>query len=72
MSDTNPAKAPDRYLRMHDVERLTGLKKSTIYKAIKATPSTFPHPVRLSARAVAWRESELAEWQAQHKQGVAK
>lgn len=67
----NTAK-PEKLLRLPEVESLTGLKKSSIYAGMKASPPTFPHCVRLSARAVAWRESDIATWQAQRQQGGGK
>lgn len=63
-----PAK-PEKLLRLKTVEELTGLRKSSIYAGMKASPPTFPHCVRLSVRAVAWRESDIATWQAQRQQG---
>lgn len=54
-----PAK-PGKLLRLPAVEERTGLKKSTIYAGVKAR--TFPAPVRLSARAVAFREEEIDRW----------
>ena len=59
-----PGKA-QQLLRLPDVERLTGLKKSSLYAGMKA--GTFPACVRLSVRAVAWRESDIAAWQAQRQ-----
>lgn len=47
-------------LRMPTVVRLTGLGRSTIYR-LMATEA-FPRPVRLSARAVAWRRDEVTRW----------
>ena len=47
-------------LRLMKVEEITGLKKSAIYARIKA--KTFPIPVRLGAKAVAWRSDEIQEW----------
>jgi prophage regulatory protein len=49
-----------RLLRLPVVEEKTGLKKSTIYAGAK--DKTFPAPVRLSARCVAWREFEVDRW----------
>jgi len=69
MSQATPAKTPERLLRLPPVEQLTGLKKSSIYAGMKA--GTFPPCVRLSARAVAWRESDIATWQAQRQQAGA-
>ena len=51
---------PGKLIRLTDVEKRTCLKKSSIYAGGKA--GTFPLPVRLSARAVAWRESDIDRW----------
>lgn len=51
---------PEKLLRLDAVEERTGLKKSSVYAGMKS--HTFPAPVRLSARAVAWRESEIDQW----------
>lgn len=58
-SPVTPAK-PGKLLRLPFVEERTGLRKSTIYAGAKA--KTFPAPVRLSARAVAWREEDIDRW----------
>ncbi|NNK95721.1 MAG: AlpA family transcriptional regulator [Desulfobacterales bacterium] len=47
-------------LRLPQVEQSCGLKKSTIYAQIKE--GTFPRPVKLGARSVAWRSNEVDEW----------
>ena len=70
---TNPnelPRKPEKLLRLPAVESLTGLKKSSIYAGMKASPPTFPYCVRLSTRAVAWRESDIAVWQAQRVQST--
>ena len=51
---------PDRLLRRPEVERLIGLKRSKLYQMVRA--GTFPAPVRLSPRAVAWKEREVLAW----------
>ncbi|WP_232222319.1 helix-turn-helix transcriptional regulator [Thioalkalivibrio paradoxus] len=39
----------------------TGIShKATIYAAMAA--GTFPRPVRIGSRAVAWRSSDIAAW----------
>jgi prophage regulatory protein len=48
---------PSRLLRLAEVEARTGLKKSTLYSLMAI--GDLPPSVRLSARAVAWRESEI-------------
>ena len=59
MTQATQAK-PEKLLRLPDVERLTALRKSSIYAGMKA--GTFPYCVRLSTRAVAWKESEIQTW----------
>lgn len=62
----------EKLLRIAEVECATGLDRSSIYRKINADPPTFPEPVAIGARAVAWRESELSEWiEAQATQGRA-
>lgn len=51
---------PVKLIRLPAVENLTGLRRSSIYAAMRA--GTFPGSVRLSIRAVAWRESEVLAW----------
>lgn len=51
---------PGKLLRLGAVEVQTGLKRSSIYAAMRA--GTFPLSVRLSVRAVAWRENEVLAW----------
>jgi prophage regulatory protein len=55
----------DRHLRRRAVEELTGLSRSTIYALM--AQGAFPRPVRLTAKAVAWPESVIAEWLAQRQ-----
>lgn len=50
----------EKLIRLPAVEALTGLRRSSIYAAMQA--GTFPGSVRLAARAVAWRESQVLEW----------
>ena len=61
-----------RLLRLPEVESRTSLRKSTIYAAIRA--GTFPPPVMVGARSVAWRASEVDAWCENRptKQGAAK
>jgi prophage regulatory protein len=46
--------------RLPMVLKLTGLGRSTIYRWI--ADGSFPPPVRLGPRAVAWRWSDLDRW----------
>lgn len=54
-----PAK-PGMLLRLPAVMMRCGLGRSSIYAGVKA--GTFVAPVRLSARAVGWREEEIDRW----------
>ena len=53
----------DKHLRRPAVQDLTGLSRSTIYSMM--AKGAFPRPIKLTAKAVAWRESAIAEWLAQ-------
>jgi prophage regulatory protein len=46
-----------RLIRLSAVKEITGRSRSTIY----ADPS-FPRPVKIGERAVAWVEDEIREW----------
>ena len=50
----------ERILRRPEVESRTGLSRSTIYQWMK--DGQFPQPVKLGARLVAWRESDVNAW----------
>ncbi len=47
-------------LRRKQVEKRTGLSRSTIYLRLKE--GTFPRPISLGARAVGWVENEIEAW----------
>lgn len=46
--------------RLPTVEVQTGLSKTEIYRRIKR--GTFPKPLKLGARAVAWKASTIEAW----------
>jgi prophage regulatory protein len=51
----------DRLLREPEVKRLTGgLSRSQRHRMVRA--GKFPAPVKISERASAWRESDIAAW----------
>ncbi|OOF57355.1 DNA-binding protein [Rodentibacter myodis] len=50
----------ERFLRVDDVIKLTGLSRSTIYD--KARIGKFPEAVNLGGNAKAWLESEVRNW----------
>jgi prophage regulatory protein len=49
-----------RILRIKEVSAKVGLPRSSIYRLIPH--GEFPHPIRLSEKAVGWRDSEIDEW----------
>lgn len=61
---------PERLLRLPDVESLVGLRKSSIYDAMKR--GEFPSPVKLSRRAVCWPASAIDAWIAERIQSSGK
>lgn len=58
-----------RVLRRPEVERLTGLSRSTIYAMMKE--GTFPKPIQLGARAVGWQEMTISAWLAERSKSSA-
>jgi prophage regulatory protein len=63
LSATLPARVDSLapvFLRMPTVMRMTGLGRSTIYRLI--ADRSFPSPVKLGPRAVAWRRADLERW----------
>lgn len=48
-------------LNKHAVEEMTSLDITTIYRRMAA--GTFPQPVRVGRRRVAWRTSDIVQWQ---------
>lgn len=49
----------DRILRLPAVMARTGLSRATIYRRAGID---FPLPVRLTARSIGWRESDIDAW----------
>jgi len=52
---------PRRFLRLPQVEQLTGFKRSHIYNLMKT--GEFPSSIKLGARAVAWDSLSIEQWQ---------
>lgn len=53
----------DPHIRLREVERITGLSKSSIYR-LEAL-GLFPKRVKLSVRASAWKVSEVTQFLAE-------
>jgi prophage regulatory protein len=61
---------PSALLRLPEVQKLSGLSRSSIYR-LEATGS-FPARVKLSQRATAWRESDISAWIATRQPAVSR
>src|SRR5258708_6563662 len=70
LSHQNRRGTAERLLDRRAVEERTSLDITTIYRRMKA--GSFPQPVRVGRRRVAWRESDVAEWQDRLEVGVRK
>jgi prophage regulatory protein len=51
---------PISLLRRPQVQARTGLSRSSMYKAI--SEGTFPKPIPLGAKAVAWVDRQVDDW----------
>lgn len=58
----------DRMLRRPEVEQITARSRSAIYEGM--ANGTFPKPVKIGARAVAWPESVIRNWIAERMDGA--
>ena len=50
----------ERFLRLHEVKKRTGLSRTTIYDWVKK--KKFPKSFHLGERSVAWREHDINAW----------
>ena len=50
----------DRLVSRGEVERLTGMNRSALYRAMRA--GRFPEPFRTGPKSVRWRLSEIEAW----------
>jgi prophage regulatory protein len=57
---TTPTQFPRRFIKRTEVEKLTTLSTSEIYRRIAA--GTFPAQVNLGPKSVAWIEAEVLAW----------
>lgn len=59
----------EKYLRRKSVLEHTGLSQSLLYEMMGR--GEFPRPVKIGKRAVAWRQTDIANWQAQRENDAA-
>ena len=50
----------ERFIRLPEVEKMVGFKRSSIYAMV--SDGSFPKPLNIGPRAVAWRLSEVRRW----------
>ena len=50
----------NRLLRRRQVEEITGMSRSSIYRLMQV--EEFPRPVRVGPAAVRWRGSDITGW----------
>ena len=50
----------DRLLRRREVEKITGMSRSSIYRLMQE--GEFPKPVRVDPTAVRWKSSDIIAW----------
>lgn len=50
----------DRLLRRRQVEEMTGLSRSSIYRLMRT--QEFPVAVKVGPAAVRWKESDITSW----------
>lgn len=55
-----PALTEDRHVRMPELERRTGMSRSTIYRRIEA--GRFPNQIPMVGNIASWWEGEVADW----------
>lgn len=59
----------EKLLQQKNVTQVTSCSRATIYRGVRA--GTFPAPVRITERRVAWRESDVQAW-IKSRAGVAR
>jgi len=57
---TNPTQTTYRIMSPKEVMTLTSLKRTALYTKVR--DNQFPKPLKLGARAVGWRESDVLAW----------
>jgi len=60
VSSTESGPQSNRLLRLPEVQRLTGLRRSAIYDQMQR--GRFPRSVKSSTRAAAWSEAAVQAW----------
>jgi prophage regulatory protein len=69
MTQTMQRLVQDRILRRPVVEDITGLSRTAIYAGM--ANGTFPKNLKITGKAVGWRESDIAAWLASRQPAAA-
>ena len=56
----NEPRPPEQLLRIADVQTRTGLSRASVWRLVR--DASFPAPVRIGRRAVAWLDTEIDSW----------
>ena len=56
----NEPRSPEQLLRITDVQARTGLSRASVWRLVR--DASFPAPVRIGRRAVAWLDTEIDSW----------
>lgn len=57
----------DRLLRLPEVMKRTGLSRTTVYRYVRM--GSFPSPIRLTSKAIAWPETTINDFVEKVKSG---
>jgi len=60
MDQQNQIQACGELLKLPEVLALARLSKGSVYRGVAA--GTFPAPVRIGARSIAWRSGDVRAW----------
>jgi len=60
VSETSPPVRRDRFVRLNEVEHITGLKKSTLYRLMRERK--FVQCVQITPRTTGWSEAQVLQW----------
>jgi prophage regulatory protein len=52
----------NKLLRIPSVIEATGLSRSSILAMAKSQGSSFPQPLKIGKRAIAWRSQDIQAW----------
>src|SRR4051794_23755681 len=56
----NGSRSPEHLLRITNVQARTGLSRASVWRFVR--DASFPAPVRIGRRAVAWLDTEVDSW----------